>query len=301
MGALDYQAAEKLIQQLYNAILERAPDLEGLKFHTQRLQALGIAAYPQITHDFLNSDEYKLLLGKKIEAIKTQQMPFLFQIPQGQHKKLIHHVVSLGDHCLTSALLKKYGLKQYSLPFDWIFSNLETVLDCIEDDFAKFLDEKYLVTGLNPGNHLATQHLYYEQKFNVDKFMFNHMAVTVPENRQYILRTVDRFRKLLKSSEPKLFLHIAKPDKQINEKFERCISLLEKMTSNFHLIIIQLTPPSHSFSEFSMNLVQQMDGHKFYKYLPVSQENGTDFEDQFDDMILMKLLSEFDLQLKNIG
>ncbi|WP_083764785.1 DUF1796 family putative cysteine peptidase [Sodalis glossinidius] len=33
----------------------------------------------------------------------------------------ISHVVSLGSHCLAASILKKYGLKKASFPFDWFF------------------------------------------------------------------------------------------------------------------------------------------------------------------------------------
>ncbi|MEY4520613.1 MAG: putative papain-like cysteine peptidase, partial [Cyanobacteriota bacterium] len=42
-------------------------------------------------------------------------------------KQCYNHVVSLGCACNTSLYLKKLGLKLFSLPYDWIFSNLNMI------------------------------------------------------------------------------------------------------------------------------------------------------------------------------
>ena len=48
---------------------------------------------------------------------------------------------SLGGICHSAQLLKRNGLKKCSYPFDWIFSSISMIIDCLEDDFKKFLDK----------------------------------------------------------------------------------------------------------------------------------------------------------------
>jgi hypothetical protein len=45
--------------------------------------------------------------------------------------------ISLGPNCQTSGSIKTTGY----YPFDWIISNLDIVLDCIQTDFKDYLDK----------------------------------------------------------------------------------------------------------------------------------------------------------------
>ena len=53
-------------------------------------------------------------------------------------------VLSIGPQCLTSNLLKRARLKAFSGPFDWIFSSLSMVADCIETNFADLLNVDFI-------------------------------------------------------------------------------------------------------------------------------------------------------------
>ena len=55
--------------------------------------------------------------------------------------KEITETCSLALLCQSSKLLETNNLKKCSYPFDWIFSTFEMIIDCIEDDFNKFLDK----------------------------------------------------------------------------------------------------------------------------------------------------------------
>jgi hypothetical protein len=52
-------------------------------------------------------------------------------------------VISVGSQCATAGEIQRFGLKKASYPFDWLYSSLGMVADCIEDDFADFLDRSH--------------------------------------------------------------------------------------------------------------------------------------------------------------
>ena len=58
----------------------------------------------------------------------------------------INYTCSLGNLCHGSQILKRNNYKKCSYPFDWIFSNCENIIHCIEDDFNIFLDKSYYVS-----------------------------------------------------------------------------------------------------------------------------------------------------------
>ncbi|MGL4759107.1 MAG: DUF1796 family putative cysteine peptidase, partial [Patescibacteria group bacterium] len=82
-----------------------------------------------------------------------------------QNQQLVFkHVISLGCACNTSLYLKELGLKTYSLPYDWIFSNLDMIEHTIEDNFQSFLDRQLMFTR----NPKQAGHQYYHD------MLFNH-------------------------------------------------------------------------------------------------------------------------------
>jgi hypothetical protein len=69
----------------------------------------------------------------------------------------VKYVCSLGTLCQSSQILKNNNLKKCSYPFDWIFSNYDIIIRCIEDDFKIFLDKSYYIS--RPDNKCG--HSYY--------------------------------------------------------------------------------------------------------------------------------------------
>lgn len=53
--------------------------------------------------------------------------------------------ISLGWYCGTASSMGRCGLRSHSGPFDWYFSDLESVLKVIETDFSDFMKKENLV------------------------------------------------------------------------------------------------------------------------------------------------------------
>ena len=57
------------------------------------------------------------------------------------NKIKVNYISSIGDCCITAWFMKHNGLKKCSYPFDWLVTgNLSNVIDCLDNDFANFLD-----------------------------------------------------------------------------------------------------------------------------------------------------------------
>jgi hypothetical protein len=48
--------------------------------------------------------------------------------------KTINYICSLGTLCHSASLIKQMNMKKCSSPFDWIFSNPNMIIDCIDND-----------------------------------------------------------------------------------------------------------------------------------------------------------------------
>jgi putative papain-like cysteine peptidase DUF1796 len=132
-------------------------------------------------------------------------------------------IVSLGTNCYTAAVLERLGLKKEPFPFDWLSTTLPMVQSCIESDFAQLLDRQYYQPVVWQGK-TQYKHTFYDTHWNAN---FTHYDPGVGMGRVYLERCIDRWRDLMVSFEPKLFLFISPihPHERI-----RYTSLFENLT-----------------------------------------------------------------------
>ncbi|VBB19055.1 hypothetical protein YASMINEVIRUS_1587 [Yasminevirus sp. GU-2018] len=111
--------------------------------------------------------------------------------------------VSIGEFCMPSIIIKDVLLaKQESYPFDWVYSDVRTVINCVKDDFSE-LSKKLLERK----NDVVTENLW---------FGIAHKNIKKDDDLQYYHRTIDRFRDLLNEHTGKVvFLHASYTNKQI--------------------------------------------------------------------------------------
>jgi hypothetical protein len=109
----------------------------------------------------------------------------------------INYTCSLGSLCHSSQILKRNKLKLCSYPFDWIFSNCDNIIHCIEDNFNIFLDKSYYI---NISESKCGHSKYHSEMFNHRNPLNN-----INDNNYYV-RCVKRFKKLLQKQEYKLFI-----------------------------------------------------------------------------------------------
>ena len=67
-----------------------------------------------------------------------------------ENKKFVSFV-SLGWYCGVAASMEKYGLRSFSSPFDWSFSDFKGVLHFLETDFEDFLQRENLFPAKDRG------------------------------------------------------------------------------------------------------------------------------------------------------
>ena len=116
---------EHFVKLLYSGILKRAPDDAGMSSHLAKLgQDPTFSSALSVLESFVGSNENRNVRSIKRTSADPLQLP-------------VDSIMSIGSHCLTSATLKRSGLKRFSGPFDWIFSNLAMVADCIEDEIGR--------------------------------------------------------------------------------------------------------------------------------------------------------------------
>ncbi len=195
----------------------------------------------------------------------------------------INYVCSLGRKCCSTQILLKNNLKNCSYPFDWVVSNHKIILDCIENDFKFFLDKSYYKSIAIK----RCKHDYYP-----DLYFFHHNPLINLEHYEYYLRCVDRFKKLLKYEENKLFLMFFENMNSIEENIiNELIEFNEKLsnfTKNYILLIIFNIPnkeTNNHFFKYNKNI-------HFLELHTISENNGLSFVNKNDNNYINKILND---------
>jgi len=231
----------------------------------------------------------------------------------------IKYACSLGYMCQTAQILKRANLKVCSYPFDWVFSDCDVVLDCLDDDFKKFLDRTKYTDPAHKYHDNQCGHSDYHEDF------FFHKNPKEDYDHQYYERCVLRFKDLLKQDDKKLFLIVIVPDvtqhpknvfKELQSDPENAVRKTRERLSHFNLNLKKYTN-NYKIAAF-FNLVSgenkysltSEDNLDFFEFHTVKKSNGLNFfyeKDGFsliyekDNAYLYDIISkhyEFDL-IKN--
>jgi hypothetical protein len=195
----------------------------------------------------------------------------------------INYTCSLGSLCHTSKTLKRTNHKLCSYPFDWIFSNCDNIIHCIEDDFNIFLDKSYYV---NIGETQCGHSKYYDCMFN------HHNPLMNIDHYNYYVRCVDRFRSLLKKEEHKLFMMISVNNSNtINDEFKSKIvdfnNKFSKYTSNYTLLVIYHIPNQHHHR----HMFTYDENIHYLELHTLSPSGGSDFYSEDDNVYLDNVIN----------
>ena len=206
----------------------------------------------------------------------------------------INHTCALGSLCHSSQILKRNKHKVCSYPFDWIFSNTNNIIDCIEDNFNIFLDKSYYVN--------ISKKQCGHSKYNYNDKMFNHHNPLINiDHYNYYVRCVDRFKNLLQNQQHKLFIMIyVNNDNNVNNYFENKIidfnNKFSKYTSNYTLLVIFHIPNK----EQNHNIFTYNDNINFLELHTLSVSNGVKFVNNNDNIYLDNIInSKYNFNLKN--
>jgi len=129
------------------------------------------------------------------------------------------HVCSLGTICHTGRFMQRLKIKNTSYPFEWVFCDTESIIDCLEDGFEKFLDPSYYVDIEHSYSDRSCGHSFYHEDF------FFHKDPRNNDDHEYYIRCIDRFKTMCESDGKKLFIIMFSPEntkhpKDLSQMFE---------------------------------------------------------------------------------
>jgi YrbI family 3-deoxy-D-manno-octulosonate 8-phosphate phosphatase len=221
-------------------------------------------------------------------------------------KTTFNHVISLGCSTNTVNYLQELGLDKFSMPFDLLFSNLDVIEHILKDEFKTLLDRELMITC----TATRTGHLKYHE------LLFNQRNPKGSDEAfEYYQAAIDRFLKVLKTDEPKLFIHTAyanpEPYHRDYMKFsppftnihfslsrvQEFFSFLSKLTTNATLLVI-LQNPEQDKAEVKTLMVK--DNLLVYELCCVGKSSGELLSSPVDDINYRRIIEQFRFRLTDI-
>lgn len=213
--------------------------------------------------------------------------------------KTINYICSLGSQCSTASWIKQKNMKKCSYPFDWIYSNPKMIIDCINDDFVKFLDRSlHIPTTYKKKQKIIeykniSGHKIYKRKNS--KGIFNHHYILEDKQYEYFVRCVNRFRELTKINDNKLFIISFMNEKQditknLQKQLNDLYTTLQKITNNFDLLVVWHT----CGTELKSNVIEdkELNNLKYINITTINRNNGRKIKDKKENKFYNRCIFE---------
>lgn len=154
-------------------------------------------------------------------------------------KPKFENVVSLGYFCSVALENQRMGLRNISLPFDWLItSNFVRVLELIQTRFCHFLkEEDFWQEGkVNPKFYYDA---YNDIRFYHDFTATEELSQQITQVREKYQRRIQRLYHVMSS--PTLFVRYCKDIEEmhyINCNYEEICATLKEYNQNNHIVFV---------------------------------------------------------------
>ena len=141
--------------------------------------------------------------------------------------------ISIGGWCGTAFGLNGCQLRNCSLPFDWVRSKFEGIIDCIENDFANYFPNPIIHEKIGEYNA-------YRGKF----ISFYHNNLEEITEIEKLKRRITRFNKLLTETQEIVFVRTTttlnyEDEIKLTKKFH---DVMKRKYSNTNYILVFVIP-----------------------------------------------------------
>ena len=207
---------------------------------------------------------------------------------------VVQPVIPLGTACIAACTLRRMGLDQPPMPFDWLATTPAMIRHCLETDFSVLLDQtqyRSLTGQARPGEpDDGCAHEYYAREHGIGR-VFNHNDPTREADYRYLQACIDRFRDVLASGEPKVFVQIRESGPNTRQDFDATNALLGRLTRNGSLLQVAVSQPDRRQALPMLNVVLERGSSVLYRLHPVSPMGGEAFANEADADLVASLIA----------
>lgn len=187
----------------------------------------------------------------------TPTVPFAErQVIKMEQMKAYENCLSLGWFCGTASSLSKLGLRSFAGPFDWFFSDLDAIINQIDNEFIDFMIRENLEINVNkPTEFKDKKYNFYcnhDIKFNFDK--------EYAEIYEKYIKRAKRFIENIKK--PTCFFRAVRSEKEIDyiihnaDYIENVLKRYNSSNSIVYIILNGMSSLPNNFRWFRLTIEQ---------------------------------------------
>jgi hypothetical protein len=199
--------------------------------------------------------------------------------------------VSLGASGFTSGMFKRFGLKRWSGPFDWLSASPAMIREIMADDFRRFLNpdawEAIAAEDRPDGRYFLCRHSYYQARHQ-EACILHAADMTQDSGLAYMERCVTRFRQSLQGLPNKIVLQVATEGDDPLREFRATADLLNDYGRSFQFVMVSVLP-DHGAGPFpEVDPAMQHGPHRLLRARLLAPIIGIEASDPMDEMVLLR-------------
>lgn len=158
------------------------------------------------------------------------------------YKEKYDAIIPIGSFCVTAVNLRRFKLRKYSLPFDWLAGlEIDLILKLLESNFDDFLNVENLELFQKSEGHDI-----YINKLNNIKFFHDFLSgenlKDFDEVKEKFNRRIERLYNVINEAENVLFVHST----MHGITTQKCLEVYEKLQNifkgkNINLLFLNLS------------------------------------------------------------
>lgn len=207
-----------------------------------------------------------------------------------QGVELTSHL-SLGASGFTSGMLRRFGLRRWSGPFDWLSASPAMIREIIADDFRSFLDpdawEAIAVEDRPDGRYFQCRHRRYEARHR-EACILHSADMTQEDGLAYMDRCVTRFRQSLHGLANKIVLQVAPEGDDPEREFRATADVLDGYGRSFQFVMVSVLPDHGAgpFPEIDPALAHGR--HRLLRVRLLAPIIGIEASDMLDELVMLR-------------
>lgn len=274
---------------IFQALLNRPAGEEGVRIFRESM-----------FQDYLDTDldaficRFVLMVVRSPEWMQRfiadqQRLVRLSYMPRRGMEQTSH--ISLGASGYTAGMLRRFGLRRWSGPFDWLSATPAMIREIIADDFRSFLDpDAWEAIGPEDrpdGRYFQCRHRRYEARHR-EACILHAADMTQEDGLAYMDRCVTRFRQSLHGLANKIVLQVAPEGDDPEREFRATADVLDGYGRSFQFVMVSVLPDHGAgpFPEIDPALAHGR--HRLLRVRLLAPIIGIEASDMLDDLVLLR-------------
>lgn len=291
LGISDEELFAEIVNGCFRALLGRDAGAQGIEYwKKERFQDFLVQGPDEFLLKFmpmiLGSQEwYHRHMATAMDAVRAQ----LLQPHYGGANSPF--IIGLGSTGYTAAMLKRFNMRRWSGPFDWLSATPDMVREILSEDFAPMLTQEgweSIDAADRPDERWYRSRNHRLETRHGAPCILHSADMTTEEGLQYMARCVQRFQDAMRGVGNKLLLQVIQEDGEAERHFQETALLLNAMGRHFQYVLVSVLPEDQEAPFPQVEPVLAAGPHRMLRFQPISRIQAAQSADMMDEVVLLR-------------